>query len=152
MKILQSYIPGLWTSRKILISSRPPSLQIFWFNTILISLCTVPLSVPFWLAINISSLASFQIMEIIPSTSQILLHLSLNLFKTAMPQTSWTHILHPQITPKVKLLWAYIMIQYHMSIIYINLSLMDTPTIICHCLFAILVCLWHQFIQLLNLL
>ena len=97
------------------------------------------------------SLSYFQIMSIIPSTSQIPLHPSLNLLKTAMPQTSWTHIIHIQITPKIQLLWASIMIQYHLRIIYINLSLLITPTIIWHCIFAMLVCLRQQFIQLLNL-
>ena len=98
------------------------------------------------------SLSYFQIMSIIPSTSQILLHPSLNLLKTAMPQTSWTHIIHPKITPKIQLLWASIMIQYHLRIIYINLSLLITPTIIWHCIFAMLVCLRQHCIQFLHLL
>ena len=97
------------------------------------------------------SLSYFQIMSIIPSTSQILLHPSLNLLKTTMPQTPGTHIIHIQITPKIQLLWASIMIQYHLRIIYINLSLLITPKIIWHCIFAMLVCLRQQFIQLLNL-
>ena len=152
MKSWQIYIPGLWPSRKLLISSRPSSLQIFWFDSVLSSLCPVPLSVPFWMSINNCSLASFHIMTIIPSTSQILLHPSLNLLKTTMPQTSWTHILRPQITPNVQLLWASIMIQYHMSIIYINLSLIRIPTIIWYCLFAMLVYLRQQFIRLFHIL
>ena len=52
MKSLQNYIPGLWQYGKMLISSRPSSLQIFVFNSILSSLCPVPLSVPFWMEIN----------------------------------------------------------------------------------------------------
>ena len=152
MKILQSYILGLWTSRKILISSRQSYLQIFRFNSILRSLCPVPLLLPFWLANNHCLFNSFQIMEIILSTSQILLHPSLNLLKTAMPQTSWTHIIHIKITPSIQLLWSSIIIQYHLRIIYINLSLLRTPKIICHCIFVMLVCLRQQFIQLLHLL
>ena len=150
MKILQSYILGIRPSRKILIYSRPSYLQIFLFNTILRSLCTVPLSVPLWVVICHCSLSFFQIMEIITSTSQILLHPSLHLLKTAMPQTSWTHIIHIQITPNVQLLWSSINIKYHIRIIYVNLSLMRTPTIICHCLFAMLVYTRQQFIQLLH--
>ena len=152
MKSLQSYIPGLWTSRKLLISSRPSSLQIFLFTSILSSLCLVPLSVPFWMAINHCSLAYFQIMAIIPYKSQILLHPSLNLLKTTMPKTSWTHIIRPKITPNIQLLWASIMIQYHLSIIYINLSLKRTPAIIWYCIFAMLVCLRQQFIRLFHIL
>ena len=75
-----------------------------------------------------------------------------NMWRTAMPQTSWTHILHLQITPKIHLLWASIMIQYHIRIIFINLSLLRTPTIIWHCLFEMLVCLRQKLIQLLHLL
>ena len=104
------------------------------------------------MAINNCSFAFLQITAIIPSTSKILLHQSLNLLITEMPKTSWTHIIHLQITPKVYLFWASIIIQYHIRIIFIKISLLRTPTIIWHCLFEMLVCLRQKLIQLLHLL
>ena len=43
------------------------------------------------------------------------------------------------------------MLQYDLRISYINLSILRTPTRICHCPFAMLLCLRHIFPQLFNL-
>ena len=94
---------------KIFISPRPSYFQIFWVKLILMYLCPVPPSVPLWLANKFCSLF-FQLMEIIPSTSQTLLHSSLNFLKTAIPRTYWTNILQIQLTPNVQLLQAYIIL------------------------------------------
>ena len=130
---------------------RSSSLQILWLNYILISLFTVPLSLSFFLENNTWSLVSFQLVAIIPYTSQILSHKLPNLLKMYFTQSSWTQIFNIQLTLNLRLLQASIMIQYHLRISYIDLSISSTPMRICHCPSVILVFLRQKLPQLLSL-